>query len=116
MSDEVSMDEAVNTALLLEQHMQKKMATAIAEFLFADYPMIRSTVQKAIDGENMPFASMTTVNELSLQIVHSSAFQNNLNYLVKNVIREEMTELRQMVRDEFSRGIVHNTYNANRTG
>ncbi len=116
MSDEVSMNEAVNTALLLEQHMQKKMATAIAEFLFADYPGIRSSVENAIDGGNMPFASMTTVKELTLQVVHSSAFQNNLSYLVKNIVREEMTELRQMVREEFARGIVHNTHNANRTG
>lgn len=110
------MDEAANTALLLEQHIQKKMATALAEFLFADYTGIQYSVQKAIDGENMPVAARTTRQELTLQIVHSSAFQNNLSYLVKNVIREEMTDLRRMVREEFARGIMHNTHNANRTG
>lgn len=116
MSDEVSMDEAANTALLLEQHIQKKMAHAINDFLFGDTIGARRMLDAAIEGDNLTFAAHKAREELALQIVHSSAFQNNLNYLVKNVVREEMTELRRMVREEFARGIIHNTYNSNRTG
>ena len=116
MSDEVSMDEAANTALLLEQHIQKKMAHAVNDFLFGDTIGARRMLDTAIESDNLVFAAHKAREELALQIVHSSAFQNNLNYLVKNVIREEMTELRRMVREEFARGIIHNTYNSNRTG
>ena len=116
MSDEVSMDEAANTALLLEQHIQKKMAHAVNDFLFGDTIGARRMLDTAIESDNLAFAAHKAREELALQIVHSSAFQNNLNYLVKNVIREEMTELRRMVREEFARGIIHNTYNSNRTG
>jgi hypothetical protein len=116
MSDEVSMDEAANTALLLEQHIQKKMAHAVKDFLFAGTIASYQTMDTAIECDNLVMAAHTAREELALQIVHSSAFQNNLNYLVKNVIREEMTELRRMVREEFARGIIHNTYNSNRTG
>jgi len=116
MSDEVSMDEAANTALLLEQHIQKKMAHAIKDFLFGDTTGSHRLLDTAIESDNLAFAALRAREELALQIVHSSAFQNNLNYLVKNVVREEMTELRRMVREEFARGIIHNTYTSNRTG
>lgn len=119
MSEEVSMDEAANTALLLEQHIQKKMAHAIKDFLFSDTigsHRSHRMLDTAIESDNLAFAAHKAREELALQIVHSSAFQNNLNYLVKNVVREEMTELRRMVREEFARGIIHNTYNSNRTG
>ncbi len=116
MSDEVSMDEAANTALLLEQHIQKKMAHAVKDFLFGDTIGARRMLDAAIKCDNLVMTAHTAREELALQIVHSSAFQNNLNYLVKNVIREEMTELRRVVREEFARGIIHNTYNSNRTG
>lgn len=116
MSDEATLDEAANTALLLEQHIQNKMAMALTEFLFSDSIGSQKTLQKAIEAGNMPFAAMTARQELALQIVHSDVFKNNMAYLVKNVVREEMTELRRMVREEFARGIIHNTHNANRTG
>lgn len=116
MSDEATLDEAANTALLLEQHIQKKMAHAVNDFLFSDSISGHRTLDTAIEAENMPFAAMTARQELALQIVHSSSFRNNLEYMVKNVVREEMTELRRMVREEFARGIIHNTHNANRTG
>jgi hypothetical protein len=116
MSDEATIDEAANTALLLEQHIQKKMAHAVNDFLFSDSIAGHRMLDAAIEGDNLAFAAHKAREELALQIVHSSAFQNNLNYLVKNVVREEMTELRQMVREEFARGIIHNTHNANRTG
>ncbi len=115
MSDEVTMDEAANTALLLEQHIQEKMARALADFLFGDSIGSRQTLQKAIEAGNMPFAAMTARQELALQIVHSEVFRNNLEYMVKNVVREEMTELRQMVREQFARGMLSNTFTSNRT-
>lgn len=116
MSDEVTMDEAANTALLLEQHIHKKMATALAEFMFSDSIGSQKTILGAIDAENMPFAARVVREQLIFQIVHSEQFKNNLSYMIKDVVRNEMTELRQMVREEFARGIVHNTHNSNRTG
>lgn len=116
MSEDVSMDEAANTALLLEQHIQKKMAHAVNDFLFSDAIAGHKMLSSAIEGENLPLAAIKAREALALQIVHSPVFQNNLNYLVKTVVREEMTELRRMVREEFTRGIMHNIHNANRTG
>jgi ribonucleotide reductase beta subunit family protein with ferritin-like domain len=116
MSDEVSMDEAANTALLLEQHIQEKMARALADFMFGDSIGSGSTVRKALDSGNIPHAAMVVREQMIFQMVHSEVFKNNMTYMVKNIIREEMTELRQMVRAEFARGIIHNTHNANRTG
>lgn len=116
MSDEVSMDEAANTALLLEQHIQKKMAHAVNDFLFSDSISGHKMLSSAIEGDNLPLAAIMARDELALHIVRSSVFKNNVNYLVKTAVREEMTELRRMVREEFARGIIHNTHNANRTG
>jgi len=64
----------------------------------------------------MPFAAAVVREQLVFQIVHSEAFKNNMTYMVKNIIRDEMEGLRRMVREEFARGILHNTFNSNRTG
>lgn len=116
MSDEVTIDEAANTAILLEQYIQKKMAHAVNDFLFGDTIASHRMLDTAIESDNLAFAALKAREELALQIVHSSVFQSNLNYLIKRAVREEMTELRRMVREEFARGIVHNTYTTNRTG
>jgi hypothetical protein len=116
MSDEVSMDEAANTALLLEQHIQEKMAQALADFMFGDTIGSKTSVHNALASGNMPFTAMTVREQLIFQIVHSEVFKNNMTYLVKNIIREETEGLRRMVREEFARGILNNTFNSNRTG
>ena len=115
MSEEVSMDEAANTALLLEQHIQKKMAHAVNDFLFSDHKPSHQMFDTIIERENLHFASPEVRAELTRHIVHSEVFRNNLEYMVKNVVREEMTELRQMVREEFARGMLSNTFTSNRT-
>lgn len=116
MSEEVSMDEAANTALLLEQHIQEKMALALADFMFGDSIGSKGSVHSAVASGNMPFTATVVRKELIFQIVHSETFKNNVAYLVKSVVRDEMEGLRRMVREEFARGIIHNTYNSNRTG
>lgn len=116
MSEEVTMDEAANTALLLEQHIQEKLAYALADFMFGDSIGSKGSVHSAVASGNMPFTATVVRKELTLQIVHSETFRNNVAYIVKNVVRDEMEELRRMVREEFARGILHNTFNSNRTG
>jgi len=116
MSDEVSMDEAANTALLLEQHIQEKLARALADFMFGDSIGSKGSVHSAVASGNMPFTAMVVRDQLVLQFVHSETFKNNVTYMVKNIIRDEMEGLRRMVREEFARGILHNTFNSNRTG
>lgn len=109
MSDEATMDEAANTALLLEQHIQKKMAHAVNDFLFSDSISGHKMLSLAIEGDNLPLAALKARDELALQIVHSSVFQNNLNYLTKTAVREEIGTVRRMVREEFARAIVETT-------
>jgi hypothetical protein len=116
MSDEVSMDEAANTALLLEQHIQEKMARALADFMFGDSIGSGSTVRKALDSGNIPHAAMVVREQLVFQLVHSTMFENNMTYMVKNIIREETADIRRMVREEFARGMLSNTFTSNRTG
>jgi ribonucleotide reductase beta subunit family protein with ferritin-like domain len=116
MSEEVSMDEAANTALLLEQHIQEKMARALADFMFGDSIGSGSTVRKALDSGNIPHAAMVVREQLVFQLVHSDVFRSNMTYMVKDIIREEMADLRIMVREEFARGILNNTFTSNRTG
>ncbi len=116
MSDEVSMDEAANTALLLEQHIKEKMALALADFMFGDTIASTGSVHSAVASGDMRYAAMVVREQLIYQMVHSTVFKNNMTYLVKGIIRDEMEGLRRMVREEFARGIIHNTHNSNRTG
>lgn len=109
MSDEVSMDEAANTAILLEQYIQKKMAHAVNDFLFSDSISGHKMLSSAIEGGNLPLAAIKARDELALQIVHSSVFKNNVNYLVKTAVREELGTVRRMMREEFARVIVEQT-------
>ena len=116
MSDEATIDEAANTALLLEQHIQSKLVMALADFMFGDTIGSKTSVHRAVESGNMPFAATVVREQLTFQMVHSEVFKNNMTYMVKNIIREEMSDLRSIVREEFARGIIHNTHNANRTG
>ena len=115
MSDEVSMDEAANTALLLEQHIQEKLARALADFMFGDTIGSKTSVHSALASGNMPYTAMVVRDQLVLQFVHSEVFMNNMTYMVKNIIREEAADIRRMVREEIARGILSNTFTSNRT-
>ena len=110
------MDEAANTALLLEQHIQEKLARALADFMFGDTIGSKTSVHRAVESGNIPFAAAVVREQLVFQVVHSEVFKNNMTYMVKNIIREETADIRRMVREEFARGILHNTFNSNRTG
>lgn len=117
MSEEVSMDEAANTALLLEQHIYKKVAGVVNDFLFSDSVGSHTSISNCIEqGNNMPSVAVVARNQIMFQIIHSEQFKMNLNYLIKNVVRTEMAEIRQMVREEFARVIVEATDTSNRTG
>jgi len=116
MSGEVPIDEAANTAILLEQHIQEKLAYALADFMFGDTVASKGSVHHAVDSGNMPHAALIVRRELAQQIVHCDVFKNSLNYMVKAAIREEVETIRRLVREEFARGIIHNTYNSNRSG
>lgn len=116
MGETATMDEAANTALLLEQHIQDKMARALADFMFGDAIGASIQINKALDAGNLPHASVVVRQELMMQLVHSDVFKNNLAYMVKNIVRDEMASLQTMVREEFARGILRNTHTSNRTG
>jgi len=116
MSDEVSMDEAANTALLLEQHIQEKMARALAAFMFGDTIASNGSVHSAVASGDMRYTALVVREQLVYQLVHSTVFENNMTYMVKNIIREETADIRRMVREEFARGMLSNTFTSNRTG
>ena len=116
MSDEVSMDEAANTALLLEQHIQEKMARALADFMFGDTIASKGSIHTAVASGDMRYTASVVREQLVYQLVHSTVFKNNMTYMVKGIIRDEMADLRSMVREEFARGILNNTFTSNRTG
>jgi hypothetical protein len=92
------------------------MARALADFMFGDSIGSGSTVRKALDSGNIPHAAMVVREQLVFQLVHSDVFRRNMTYMVKDIIREEMADLRIMVREEFARGILNNTFTSNRTG
>lgn len=116
VSEEVSIAEAANTSLLLEQYIQKKMAIAINDFLFSDTVSGHRSLSRAIELGNMQFAATKAREELALQIIHCAVFRNNLNYLVKNIVRDEMSELRRMVREEIAHVTMQAGKNSNPAG
>lgn len=110
---EVPIDEAANTALLLEQHIKQKMALALSEFLFADSIGSKKTLDMAVESGQMALAAITAREQLIFQIVHTEQFKTNLRYLIRNIMQEEMEGMRRMVREEFAHGMIHNIHRSN---
>ena len=110
MSDEATMDEAANTALLLEQHIYKKVAGVVNDFLFSDSVGSHTSISSCIEQENnMPSVAVVARNQIMFQIIHSEQFKMNLRYLVRNEVQTEMAEIRRMMREGFARAIVETT-------
>lgn len=91
---DATMDEAANTAILLEQHIQEKILRALVDITLP--PHQAKAVTDTLDyGAAMPYA----VTEFRRMLMHSIAedptFTTNMRYLVIQIVREEIaTQMR----------------------
>lgn len=119
MSEEVNIDEAANTALLLEQHIEQKLAKAVIDVFMAD-AMPRSPIPNlhryAEDG-NFRTLSSEIRNWLALDMMQQYSVRNSLAHMIREEIRQSHGMIVEIVRAELQRARMGSTlmYNTNST-
>ena len=98
---DATMDEAANTALLLEQHIHEKVMRALVDVTLAE-PHKVSVLRALEQGSTQDVASYEYRRVLVLSLVNDYTFQQNLRQMVMTVLREEISsQVRTQV--EFER-------------
>lgn len=89
---DATMDEAANTALLLEQHIHEKIMRALVEITLPPYQA--KAVTDTLDfGASIEFAATEFRRMLMHSIAQDQTFVTNLRYLVMNIVQEEFAKL-----------------------
>jgi len=85
---EATLDEAANTALLLEQHIHQKIMAALVDVVFDDSQKV--SVLRAMEQGAIPYITYEFRRNLVLSVVNEYNFQQNLRQLVVSIVRDEV--------------------------
>lgn len=89
---DATMDEAANTALLLEQHIHEKIMRALVEITLPP-PQAKAVTDTLDFGARLEYAAMEFRRMLMHSIAQDQTFVTNLRYLVMNIVQEEFAKL-----------------------
>jgi hypothetical protein len=85
---EATLDEAASTALLLDQHIQVKIMTALVDVVFDDPQKI--SVLRAMEQGHIGYATAEFRRTLVLSIVNDYTFQQNMRQMLVTAVRDEV--------------------------
>ena len=114
MSD-VPVDEAANLAIMLDTEVRKKIALGLVDVLLGDSSYTAMAVRQHIELGHPQAASVEIRRHFINELFRDSAFQTNLNYVIRNALMENRSLIEMVVRDEMQRGKVQVTAVTNST-
>lgn len=120
MSDQAPIEEAAQVSILLEQEIQKKMALAVADFLFSDNDFLSSGLITYILAGEMRAASMEVRRQLGYELARDHHFQSALRSMFVGALHENRATIEAIVRDTIERDKMghptQGTFNSSHSG
>ena len=108
---DATMDEATNTALLLEQHIHEKLMRALVEITLTKHQA--KVVADTLDfGATIEYAATEFRRMLIHSVVYDHNFEANLRQMVMTLVQEEVAKLvrsRQDLDEVMKSAIVRNS-------